>query len=143
MGPRSHNPGTCGHTLTMVNVNSNQYNVCTKYEWRFPDKLNIDLERSSVFTHLYIKRSNVIWLFRKFAYRNEFALSSIYTLPSQMSAGHFTWTRPYPTRPGETLTRSAKIPQNRDPTRPDPRVHPTRGQLWLPCDITISPRDSR
>ena len=33
------------------------------------------------------------------------------------------------------LTRPAKIGQNRDPTwpdstRPDPRVHPTRGQLW-------------
>ena len=24
--------------------------------------------------------------------------------------------------------------QNRDPTRPDPRVHPTRGQFW--ADIT-------
>ena len=28
------------------------------------------------------------------------------------------------------LTRPAKIRQNRDPTRSDPRVHPTRGQLW-------------
>ena len=28
-------------------------------------------------------------------------------------------------------TRPAKIRQNRDPTRPDPRVHPTRGQLWI------------
>ena len=32
-------------------------------------------------------------------------------------------TQPDPTRP-------AKIRQHRDPTRPDPRVHPTRGQLW-------------
>ena len=29
-----------------------------------------------------------------------------------------------------TPTRPAKIRQNRDPTRPDPRVHPTRVQLW-------------
>ena len=27
-------------------------------------------------------------------------------------------------------TQPAKIQQNRDPTRPDKRVHPTRGQLW-------------
>ena len=32
------------------------------------------------------------------------------------------------------LTRPAKIRQNRDPTRPDPRVHPTREQL---CEIYL------
>ena len=34
------------------------------------------------------------------------------------------------TNESEVLTRPAKIRQNHDPTRPDPRVHPTRGQLW-------------
>ena len=66
---------------------------------------------------------------------------------TELSTGHFSWldgaavsasgwgslglrfqksevlTRPHPTPPAKSL-------QNRDPTRPDPRVHPTRGQLW-------------
>ena len=44
---------------------------------------------------------------------------------SELSTGHFSWTRPDPTRPGEKLTRPAIADKKFDPTRPDPTHGPT------------------
>ena len=64
---------------------------------------------------------------------------------AELSTGrdHFSWTRPDPTRRNVDPTRPAINDKKSDPirpdppksgkivTRPDPRVHPTRGQLWV------------
>ena len=50
-----------------------------------------------------------------------------YELYLTQSCPRVTFLGPDPTRRYVDPTRPAKIRQNRDPTRPDPRVHSTRG----------------
>ena len=46
-------------------------------------------------------------------------------LIAELSTGHFSWTRPDPTRRNVDPTRPALADKKSDPTRPDPRPDPS------------------
>ena len=47
---------------------------------------------------------------------------------AELSTGHFSWTRPDPTRPAETSTRPDPRLPTKSLTQPDPRCGPTLPQ---------------
>jgi hypothetical protein len=47
-------------------------------------------------------------------------------------------TRPDPNQPADEKPKKPEISKNLDPTRPDPRVDPTRGQICITVTVYSS-----